>query len=99
MYYYHDTRVISVGLSLDLLCDNNHHHHQYPPTCMHERDFLAWAWRILFLISIAMAGVGLYIRMRLEETPVFREIVANNTIAHHIPLEDFGAASKWVTFQ
>lgn len=48
---------------------------------LHERDFLAWGWRIPFLISIAMAGVGLYIRMRLEETPVFREIVANNTMA------------------
>jgi MFS transporter, MHS family, shikimate and dehydroshikimate transport protein len=48
---------------------------------LHERDFLDWGWRIPFLISIAMAGVGLYIRMRLEETPVFREIVANNAMA------------------
>jgi MHS family shikimate/dehydroshikimate transporter-like MFS transporter len=37
-----------------------------------ESDFLTWAWRIPFLISIVLVGVGLYIRMQLEETPVFR---------------------------
>jgi MHS family shikimate/dehydroshikimate transporter-like MFS transporter len=31
-----------------------------------ESDFLAWAWRIPFLISIVLVGVGLYIRMQLE---------------------------------
>jgi MHS family shikimate/dehydroshikimate transporter-like MFS transporter len=46
-----------------------------------EQDFLTWGWRVPFLISIALAGVGLYIRMQLEETPVFREIAANNTMA------------------
>src|ERR1700678_2476589 len=32
-----------------------------------DPEFLAWGWRIPFLISILMAGVGLYIRMQLEE--------------------------------
>ena len=31
-----------------------------------EADFLAWGWRIPFLISILLAGVGLYIRVQLE---------------------------------
>src|SRR5579862_7402352 len=39
-----------------------------------DSDFLAWAWRIPFLISIVLVGVGLYIRLQLEETPVFRAI-------------------------
>jgi len=46
-----------------------------------EQDFLAWAWRIPFLISIVLVGIGLYIRMQLEETPVFREIEAKNEVA------------------
>src|SRR5215471_19086897 len=36
-----------------------------------ESEFLAWAWRIPFLISIALVGIGLYIRLQLQETPVF----------------------------
>jgi MFS transporter, MHS family, shikimate and dehydroshikimate transport protein len=50
-----------------------------------EADFLSWGWRLPFLISIALAGVGLYIRMRLEETPVFRDIAARNAVAR-LPL-------------
>jgi MFS transporter, MHS family, shikimate and dehydroshikimate transport protein len=50
-----------------------------------ETDFLAWGWRIPFLISILLAGVGLYIRMQLEETPVFREIEAKKAMAR-LPL-------------
>ena len=50
-----------------------------------EADFLAWGWRIPFLISILIAGVGLYIRMQLEETPVFRELEAKKATAR-LPL-------------
>src|SRR6516162_4174639 len=46
-----------------------------------ESDFLAWAWRIPFLISIFLVGVGLYIRLQLVETPVFRDIEANKELA------------------
>jgi MFS transporter, MHS family, shikimate and dehydroshikimate transport protein len=50
-----------------------------------ETEFLAWGWRIPFLISIFLVGVGLYIRMQLEETPVFREIEARKEMAR-LPL-------------
>jgi hypothetical protein len=36
-----------------------------------EADFLVWAWRIPFLVGIVLVGLGLYIRLKLEETPVF----------------------------
>jgi len=50
-----------------------------------ESDFLAWAWRIPFLFSIALVAVALYIRLQLEETPVFREIEARKEVAQ-VPL-------------
>src|SRR4051812_17171915 len=46
-----------------------------------EANFMSWGWRIPFLISILLVGVGLYIRMRMEETPAFREVKAANQLA------------------
>ena len=41
-----------------------------------ESDFLLWGWRIPFLASFIMVAVGLYVRLKLEETPVFARAVA-----------------------
>ncbi len=38
-------------------------------------QFLVWGWRVPFWLSIVMVGVGLYIRLGLLETPVFRRIL------------------------
>jgi MFS family permease len=38
-------------------------------------NFLVWGWRIPFLLSIILVGVGLYIRLGIMETPIFRKIV------------------------
>ena len=43
---------------------------QQPP----EDDFLAWGWRVPFLVSIALVGVGLFIRLRIMESPVFTQV-------------------------
>jgi MHS family shikimate/dehydroshikimate transporter-like MFS transporter len=43
-----------------------------------DEQFLAWGWRVAFLISIIMVGVGLYIRLNLQETPEFAAIKAKN---------------------
>ena len=43
-------------------------------------QFLVWGWRIPFLISIVMVGVGLWIRLGILETPVFRKVVAEDRI-------------------
>lgn len=34
----------------------------------------AWGWRIPFLVAAPLGAVGLFIRLRLEDTPVFREL-------------------------
>ncbi|WP_072690169.1 MFS transporter [Rhodococcus marinonascens] len=38
--------------------------------------FLTWGWRIPFLLSAIMVMIGLYVRLKLEETPVFARAVA-----------------------
>ena len=38
---------------------------------MPEKDFLLWGWRLPFLASAALVGVGLWVRLTLTETPVF----------------------------
>ena len=38
-----------------------------------EADFLAWGWRIPFLASALLVVVGLWVRLRIAETPAFRE--------------------------
>ena len=43
-----------------------------------DHPFLVWGWRIPFLMSIVMVAVGLYVRFKLEETPVFAKAAANN---------------------
>jgi MHS family shikimate/dehydroshikimate transporter-like MFS transporter len=50
-----------------------------------EDDFLSWGWRIPFLISILLVGVGLYIRLRMEETAAFLQVKAKNEVAR-LPL-------------
>ena len=35
---------------------------------------VAWAWRIPFLLSVLLIGLGLYIQLKLEDTPAFRHL-------------------------
>ncbi|MGB7364126.1 MAG: MFS transporter [Rhodococcus sp. (in: high G+C Gram-positive bacteria)] len=37
-----------------------------------DHPFLTWGWRIPFLLSAIMVIIGLYVRLKLEETPVFQ---------------------------
>jgi MFS family permease len=37
-----------------------------------EQAFLAWGWRIPFLLSILLLAVGLFVRLKVEETPAFK---------------------------
>ncbi len=39
-----------------------------------EAEFLAWGWRLPFLASALLVAVGLFIRLRLHETPSFRRV-------------------------
>jgi MFS family permease len=50
-------------------------------------NFLVWGWRIPFLLSIVLVGVGLYIRLGIMETPIFRTIVAENRVEERPMIE------------
>ncbi|MEJ3651538.1 MFS transporter [Actinomycetes bacterium KLBMP 9759] len=39
-----------------------------------QEQFQTWGWRIPFLISIVLVGVGLFVRLQVEESPVFRSL-------------------------
>ncbi|MEW5977011.1 MAG: MFS transporter [Acidobacteriota bacterium] len=39
-----------------------------------EEAFLSWGWRVPFLLSIVLIAVGLFVRMRILETPAFQKL-------------------------
>ncbi|MGB8243476.1 MAG: MFS transporter [Pseudolabrys sp.] len=47
-----------------------------------EADFFSWGWRIAFLISAVLVAVGLYIRLKIMETPAFTRIQESNKLVH-----------------
>ena len=42
--------------------------------------FMEWGWRIPFLISTGLIGIALYVRLNIEETPVFTEEKARHLV-------------------
>src|SRR4051794_16794838 len=50
-------------------------------------QFLMWGWRVPFLFSIVLVGLGLYIRLGIQETPVFARLVAERRIERAPVLE------------
>jgi metabolite-proton symporter len=45
----------------------------YLVTMMSKEQLLTWGWRIPFLVSLLLLGLGVYVRARVSETPVFAE--------------------------
>ena len=50
-------------------------------------QFLTWGWRVPFWLSIIMVGIGLYIRLGILETPIFRRLVEEKRVARTPVLE------------
>lgn len=42
--------------------------------------FMAWGWRVPFLISSGLIGIALYVRLNIEETPLFVEEKARDLV-------------------
>src|SRR4029079_5452375 len=50
-------------------------------------QFATWGWRVPFALSIILVGVGLWIRLGVVETPLFRQLQAQNRIERAPVLE------------
>ncbi len=59
-----------------------------------EEIFKAWAWRIPFLVSAILLGVSLWIRLRLNESPVFQKMVEEGKTSKKPLTESFGEWSN-----
>src|SRR5690242_13248435 len=49
--------------------------------------FKAWAWRIPFLASLVLVAIGLWVRLKVMETPMFAQLVEKRTVAK-VPVLD-----------
>jgi len=56
-------------------------------TALPKAEFLAWGWRIPFLVGGVLVAYGLWLRVRLPETPAFRPLEQTDALAR-TPLRD-----------
>jgi MFS family permease len=63
---------------------------------MSKETFSNWGWRIPFIISIFLVGISLYIRLRMKESPIFRQIKSAGMSSAQ-PLKE--AFTKWVNLK
>ncbi|MCA1228960.1 MFS transporter [Saccharopolyspora sp. 6M] len=40
-----------------------------------EQDLLSWGWRVPFMLALPLGITGIYLRLRLEDTPAFRQLM------------------------
>jgi MFS family permease len=59
-------------------------------------DFKSWGWRIPFLISILLIGVSLFIRLKMQESPIFKSLKAGGKTSTK-PLTD--ALKGWTNWK
>jgi MFS family permease len=52
--------------------------------------FNAWGWRIPFLFSIVLVGVSIYIRLKMQESPLFSKLKSEGAISVNPLKESFG---------
>ena len=57
---------------------------------MGNETFAAWGWRVPFLLSALLLGVSLWIRLKLNESPVFAKMVAEGKTSANPIKESFG---------
>jgi metabolite-proton symporter len=52
-----------------------------------DRQFETWGWRIPFLASFLLIGVALWVRLRVEESPIFQELKRSQKVVR-LPIRD-----------
>ena len=59
---------------------------------MDKESFEAWGWRIPFLLSILLLGISVWIRLKLNESPLFRKMKEEGTLSKAPLTESF---ARW----
>jgi hypothetical protein len=75
-----------LSLAVILLCRSN----------MSPGDFSQWGWRVPFLVSVVLLIFSVYIRLKLEESPVFQKMKREGTTSKAPLTESF---AKWSNFK
>jgi len=57
---------------------------------MTPESFNEWGWRIPFLLSVILVGISIYIRLKMEESPLFAKIKAAGKLSVNPIKESFG---------
>jgi len=52
-----------------------------------DAQFMSWGWRLAFMLSLVLVAVGMFIRLRVLETPEFARIKDSQHVAH-VPLSE-----------
>ncbi|UGY14734.1 MFS transporter [Bradyrhizobium septentrionale] len=58
-----------------------------------NQAFDEWAWRVPFLVSFLLVAIAIYIRLQLQETPIFQEIKARGQMTRNPWREAFLSAN------
>lgn len=53
-------------------------------------QFTVWGWRVPFLVSAFLVAISIYIRLRMQESPMFKKIKAEGKISKNPIKESFG---------
>ena len=53
-------------------------------------EFTAWGWRIPFIISALLVGISIYIRLRMNESPLFAKLKTEGKVSTNPLKESFG---------
>jgi MFS family permease len=56
-------------------------------SALSQEQFASWGWRVPFLFSIVLVAVGLFVRVSVAETPVFKQVMEAQTEAR-VPIVD-----------
>lgn len=59
-----------------------------------EDEMLRWGWRVPFIASAVLVAIGLYVRMRIDETPAFRAVQEEGRIVKYPAADVLKTAKK-----
>ncbi|CAM2146347.1 putative transporter YhjE [Pararobbsia alpina] len=63
-----------------------------------DADFKSWGWRVPFIVSAVLVGLGLYVRMKIAETPAFQAAIDRHERVK-VPVAELLGRHLWPTLQ